>query len=80
MALSCSRKFDFLDLCVLAGLQPAAVICELVREQDGLMARRDDCAAFAKEHGFKFITIAALVDYIKQTRHQNGDFIEGKKL
>jgi 3,4-dihydroxy-2-butanone 4-phosphate synthase len=35
------------------------------------MARRDDCAAFAKEHGLKFITIAALVKYIQRT-HQNG--------
>ena len=63
----------------MAGLQPAAIICELVRDHDGLMARRDDCAAFARKHGFKFITIAALVDYIKRTRHQNGDFIEGEK-
>ena len=59
------------DLCRLAGLQPAAIICELVREEDGLMARRDDCAAFAKRHGFKLITIAALVDYLKSTQ-QNG--------
>jgi len=62
------------DLCRLAGLQPAAVICELVRDEDGLMARRDDCAAFAKQHGFKLITIAALVDYLKRTTHQNGDY------
>jgi len=61
------------DLCILAGLQPAAIICELVRDRDGLMARRDDCATFAKEHGFKFITIAALIDYIKRTKYPNGD-------
>jgi len=58
-----------IDLCRLAGLQPAAIICELVRDEDGLMSRRDDCAAFAKSHGLKFITIAALIDYLKGTQH-----------
>ena len=62
-----------LDLCRLAGLHPAAIICELVREEDGLMARRDDCAAFAKKHGLKLITIAALVEYLKsQPQQANG--------
>ena len=61
------------DLCRLAGLQPAAIICELVRDEDGLMARRDDCATFAKQCGFKLITIAALIDYLKRTTNQNGD-------
>ena len=57
-----------LDLCRLAGLQPAAIICELVRDDDGLMARRDECARFAKKHGLKLITIARLVEYLK-SRH-----------
>jgi 3,4-dihydroxy 2-butanone 4-phosphate synthase len=60
------------DLCKLAGLQPAAIICELVRDQDGLMARRDDCVAFAKKFGFKLVTIAALVEYLKRKQHPNG--------
>ena len=38
------------------------VICELVKD-DGSMARRDDCRAFADEHGLKLITIADLVRY-----------------
>lgn len=51
-----------IDLCKLANLQPVGVICELVRD-DGLMARRDDCRAFADEHGLRLITIADLVKY-----------------
>jgi 3,4-dihydroxy 2-butanone 4-phosphate synthase len=62
----------FLDLCKLAGLQPAAIICELVRDQDGLMARRDDCVTFAKKFGLKLITIAALVENLKRKQLHNG--------
>lgn len=51
-------------LCELAGLQPAAVICELVRDQDGLMMRLDDCLEFSKKHNIKVITIEQLVNYI----------------
>lgn len=51
-------------LCQLAGLQPAAVICELVREDDGLMMRLDDCVDFAKKHNLKVITIEQLVNHI----------------
>lgn len=51
-------------LCELAGLQPAAVICELVRDDDGLMMRLDDCAAFSKEHNIKLVTIEQIVQYI----------------
>ncbi|CAG8563837.1 2017_t:CDS:10 [Ambispora gerdemannii] len=43
------------DLCKLSGLKPVGVISELVKD-DGLMARRDDCRAFADEHGLKLIT------------------------
>ncbi|CAG8470487.1 13988_t:CDS:2 [Acaulospora colombiana] len=43
-------------------LQPVGVICELVRD-DGSMARRDDCRAFADEHGLKLITIEDIVKY-----------------
>lgn len=52
------------QLCELAGLEPAAVICELVREDDGLMMRLDDCVAFARRHGIKVITIDALAKHI----------------
>ncbi|GAB5587859.1 hypothetical protein Unana1_02759 [Umbelopsis nana] len=62
------------DLCRLAGLSPVAVIGELVKEDDfmGGMARRDDCAAFAKKHGLKLITIADLISY-RQAHKLDGD-------
>lgn len=53
------------DICRLSNKPPVAVICELVRAGDGAMARRDDCLAFAREHGLKAITIDALSKYIK---------------
>ena len=71
-----SRQYEITDeqdLCKLAGLYPAAIICEIVRDEDGLMARRDDCAAFAKQHGLKIITIAALIKYLKRIDHSNGE-------
>ncbi|KAG0022376.1 hypothetical protein BGZ82_011051 [Podila clonocystis] len=51
------------DLCKLAKLQPVAVICELVNDRDGSMARRDDCYKFAQEHGIKLVTIADIIKY-----------------
>lgn len=53
------------DLCVLAGLAPAGVICELVKPDDplGSMARRDDCFAFAQHWGLKMISIEQLEEY-----------------
>jgi 3,4-dihydroxy 2-butanone 4-phosphate synthase/GTP cyclohydrolase II len=50
------------DLARLAGLKPAAVICEIVRD-DGQMARRDDLKAFSREHNIKMCTIADLISY-----------------
>ena len=50
------------DLAVMAGCQPAAVICEVMND-DGSMARRDELLAFAREHGVKIGTIANLVQY-----------------
>lgn len=50
------------DLTRLAGLKPAAVICEIVNE-DGTMARRDDLSNFAKKHNIKFVTVAQLIEY-----------------
>ncbi|KAG0145678.1 hypothetical protein CROQUDRAFT_658337 [Cronartium quercuum f. sp. fusiforme G11] len=53
------------DLCKLAGLPPAGVICELVKPDcpKGSMARRDDCALFARQWGLKIITIEDLRHY-----------------
>ncbi len=50
------------DLSRLAGLTPAAVICEIVNE-DGTMARRDNLVEFSKKHNLKFITVAQLIEY-----------------
>ena len=50
------------DLARLAGLEPAAVIVEILNE-DGTMARRPDLEIFAKKHGVKIGTIADLIEY-----------------
>ena len=50
------------DLARLAGLTPAAVLCEIMRE-DGSMARLPDLMLFAAEHGLKIGTIADLIEY-----------------
>jgi len=52
-----------LDLCHLTSLPPAALLCELVNDDEqGTMSRRDDCRAFADEWGLKMISIAQLAD------------------
>ncbi len=50
------------DLARLAGLEPAAVIVEILNE-DGTMARRPDLERFAAEHGLKIGTIEDLIHY-----------------
>jgi 3,4-dihydroxy 2-butanone 4-phosphate synthase / GTP cyclohydrolase II len=50
------------DLARLAGLEPAAVIVEILNE-DGSMARRPDLERFARQHGFRIGTIADLIRY-----------------
>jgi 3,4-dihydroxy 2-butanone 4-phosphate synthase/GTP cyclohydrolase II len=50
------------DLANLAGLQPAAVICEILKD-DGSMARLPDLVAFAREHGLKIGSIADLIHF-----------------
>ncbi len=50
------------DLARLAGMLPAGVICEIMKD-DGTMARRPDLEKFAKEHDLKIATIADLVAY-----------------
>ncbi|HMW17400.1 MAG TPA: bifunctional 3,4-dihydroxy-2-butanone-4-phosphate synthase/GTP cyclohydrolase II [Accumulibacter sp.] len=55
------------DLAMLAGLEPAAVICEILKE-DGSMARLDDLVGFARQHGLKIGSIADLIHY--RSRHE----------
>jgi 3,4-dihydroxy 2-butanone 4-phosphate synthase/GTP cyclohydrolase II len=50
------------DLARLAGLTPAAVLCEIMRD-DGTMARLPDLIEFAAEHRLKIGTIADLIEY-----------------
>jgi 3,4-dihydroxy 2-butanone 4-phosphate synthase/GTP cyclohydrolase II len=54
------------DLARLAGLIPAAVICEVMRE-DGQMARIKDLIPYCERHGLKMITVADLVKYRRRT-------------
>ena len=50
------------DICRIAGLQPAAVICEIMND-DGTMARMPELEVFAERHGLKIISVADLVRY-----------------
>ncbi len=55
------------DLARLAGLKPAAVICEIMNE-DGTMSRMPELRAFAKRHGLHICSVADLVRY--RMRHE----------
>ncbi len=59
------------DLAAMAGLSPASVICEVMRD-DGEMARLPDLELFAEQHGLKIGTIASLIEY----RSRNETLIE----
>ncbi len=50
------------DLARLAGLTPAGVICEIMKE-DGTMARMPDLEVFAEAHGLVIVSIADLIAY-----------------
>ena len=72
------------DLVKLAGLHPAGVICELVND-DGSVKRGAQVMAFAREHGFKIISVADLIAYrqrrerlVEQTTQFDLDTIIGK--
>jgi 3,4-dihydroxy-2-butanone 4-phosphate synthase len=56
------------DLCYLAGLEPAGLLCELVNPDDesGSMARRDDCWRFAKEWGLTIISVEDLAQWVEE--------------
>jgi 3,4-dihydroxy 2-butanone 4-phosphate synthase/GTP cyclohydrolase II len=50
------------DLARMAGLQPAGVICEIMKD-DGTMARVPDLIEFCRQHGLKMLTVAELIRY-----------------
>ena len=54
-----------IDLCKLAGLYPAAVICEITNDE-GYMSRMDDLLAFSKKHNLKIASVEALIEYRKR--------------
>jgi 3,4-dihydroxy 2-butanone 4-phosphate synthase/GTP cyclohydrolase II len=55
------------DLARLAGLNPAGVVCEIMRD-DGTMARVPDLVAYCARHGLKLITVQDLIEY--RRRHE----------
>ncbi len=54
------------DLARLAGLYPAGVICEIIKE-DGTMARLPDLVEFAQRYNLKICTISSLIEYRRRT-------------
>lgn len=55
-----------IDFTRLAGLYPAGVICEIMKD-DGTMARVRELMQFARRHGLKIVTIADLINYRRRT-------------
>jgi 3,4-dihydroxy 2-butanone 4-phosphate synthase / GTP cyclohydrolase II len=69
------------DLARLAGLPPAGVICEIMRD-DGEMARMPDLEPFSARHGIPIVSVADLITYRLQhehivTRTSSGEFRPG---
>lgn len=56
------------DLAAMAGYTPAAVICEIMKD-DGTMARLPDLVVFAQQHGLRIGTIADLIEH--RSRHES---------
>src|SRR5207244_6037741 len=54
------------DLARLAGLNPAGVVCEVMKD-DGTMARVPDLIEYCERHGLKMITVADLIEYRRRT-------------
>ena len=50
------------DLCRLAGLEPAAVVCEVMKD-DGTMARMGDLQRFTRKHEIKIVSVADIIAY-----------------
>jgi 3,4-dihydroxy 2-butanone 4-phosphate synthase/GTP cyclohydrolase II len=67
------------DLAKLAGLRPAGVICEIMRE-DGNMARMPDLVEFAKKHDLKIATIRDLIEYRMKFGNMAVDKVAEAKL
>ena len=70
------------DLCKLTGLRPAGLLCELVNDDEqGTMARRDDCRAFADRWGVKMISVEMLVEWRRRVEvEEAAKGLDGLKL
>jgi 3,4-dihydroxy 2-butanone 4-phosphate synthase / GTP cyclohydrolase II len=69
------------DLARMAGLIPAGVICEIMRD-DGTMARIPDLVGFCTEHSLKMLTVAELIRYRMQHEryvHRVGEAMIGTR-
>ena len=73
------------DICRLAGLSEAGVICEIIKD-DGTMARRDDLDIFGEKHNLKTVFISDIVEYrlanerlVSDTKMQEIEFF-GQKV
>jgi 3,4-dihydroxy 2-butanone 4-phosphate synthase / GTP cyclohydrolase II len=69
------------DLARMAGLVPAGIICEIMRE-DGTMARVPDLIEFCNTHGLKILTVAELIRYRMQHEryvHKVGEAVVGTR-
>ena len=55
------------DLAMLAGLNPAGVVCEVMND-DGTMARVPDLVGYCREHGLRMIAVSELIEY--RRRHE----------
>jgi 3,4-dihydroxy 2-butanone 4-phosphate synthase/GTP cyclohydrolase II len=66
------------DLARLAGLKPAAVICEIMKA-DGTMARRDDLEEFAEEHDLPMLSVSDVVQY-RMRRDSLVDVVEDSPM
>ncbi len=64
------------DLARMAGLTPAGVICEIMKD-DGTMARVPDLIQFCNEHGLKMLTVAELIRYRLQKERYIRRIAEG---
>lgn len=59
------------DLCKMAGMYPAGVVCEIMSE-DGTMSRMPDLEVFAQHHNLKILSIAQIIAH----RHRSENLIE----
>ncbi|MFP4598998.1 MAG: 3,4-dihydroxy-2-butanone-4-phosphate synthase [Persicimonas sp.] len=66
------------DLARMAGLEPAGVICEIMKE-DGTMARMPDLEEFSREHGVPIVSVADLINY-RLRRESLVEIIEDSEL